>query len=74
VECQPYTTGSYNLNLARSVDYMIAMRLRDSYLKQSEMEEGKGVSVKPGERRPCWRNVKLNFKPLEGPAAGFVQV
>lgn len=61
-------TGSYSLNLARSVDYMIVMRLRDSYLKQSAMEEGQGVVVKPDERRPCWRNVKLNFKSLRGPA------
>lgn len=61
-------TGSYSLNLARSVDYMIAMRLRDSYLKQSEMEQDQGVVVTPSEENPCWRNVILNFKPLEGPA------
>ena len=60
-------TGSYNLNLSRSVDYMIAMRLKDQYLKESVMSDDE-VFIKSSERRPCWRNVKLNFKPLEGPA------
>jgi hypothetical protein len=45
---------------------MIATRLRDAYLKQAAMEEGAEIMVKPSSRRACWRNVKLNFKPLEG--------
>ena len=51
--------------VARTVDFMIATRLRDAYLKQAAMEEGADIMVKPSGRRACWRNVKLNFKPLE---------